>query len=92
MTYAERATLLQRSEAAWRMGHGNIVPYELLTGSGSMALLTASLKVLRNLVAYQQFVFVPSSIKDRLLLTIGHALGRSIRRDPDRRSRYAPNR
>jgi hypothetical protein len=26
MTYAERATLLQRSDAAWRMGHGNIAP------------------------------------------------------------------
>lgn len=75
MTYAERATLLQRSDAAWRMGHGNIAPYELLTGSGSMALLAAGLKVLRELVAYQRFVFVPSSIKDRLLLTIGDALG-----------------
>jgi hypothetical protein len=75
MTYAERATLLQRSAAAWRMGHGNIAPYELLTGSGNMALLAASLNVLRDLVTYQKFVFVPSSIKDRLLLTIGHALG-----------------
>jgi len=75
MTYAERATLLRRSDAAWRMGHGNIAPYELLTGSGNMALLAASLKVLRDLVAHKRFVFVPSSIKDRLLLTIGHALG-----------------
>ncbi|MDT0264335.1 hypothetical protein [Jatrophihabitans lederbergiae] len=75
MTYAERATLLHWSTAQWRMGHGNIAPYELLTGSGNMALLAESLKVLRELVAYQQFVFVPSSIKDRLLLTIGDALG-----------------
>jgi hypothetical protein len=75
MTYAERATLLHRSTAQWRMGHGNITPYELLTGSGNMALLAESLKVLRELVVYQQFVFVPSSIKDRLLLTIGDALG-----------------
>lgn len=75
MTYAERATLLQKSEAEWRMGHGNIAPYELLTGSGNMALLAASLAVLRDLVAYERFVFVPSSIKDRLLLTIGNALG-----------------
>lgn len=75
MTYAERATLLRRSTAQWRMGHGNIAPYELLTGSGNMALLAESLTVLRELVTYQQFVFVPSSIKDRLLLTIGDALG-----------------
>lgn len=75
MTYAERATLLHRSTAEWRMGHGNITPYELLTGSGNMALLGEALKVLRELIAYRQFVFVPSSIKDRLLLTIGDALG-----------------
>lgn len=75
MSYAERATLLTRSEALWRMGHGNIAPYELLTGSGNMALLAEALSVLRELVAYQRFVFVPSSIKDRLLLTIGDALG-----------------
>lgn len=75
MTYAERATLLHRSTAQWRMGHGNVTPYELLTGSGNMAVLSESLKVLRELVSYQQFVFVPSSIKDRLLLTIGDALG-----------------
>jgi hypothetical protein len=75
MTYAERAALLHRSTAEWRMGHGNVTPYELLTGSGNMALLAESLNVLRDLVAYQRFVFVPSSIKDRLLLTIGDALG-----------------
>lgn len=74
MTYAERATLLHKSTAEWRMGHGNVVPYELLTGSGNMALLAESLNVLRELIGYQRFVFVPSSIKDRLLLTIGDAL------------------
>lgn len=74
MAYAERATLLRRSSASWRMGHGNIAPYELLTGSGNMALLAAALEVLRELVAFECFVFVPSSIKNRLLLTIGDAL------------------
>jgi hypothetical protein len=74
MTYAERAALLDRSKAAWRMGHGNIAPYELLTGSGNMKLLEKALEVLRGLVAYKQFVFVPSAIKDRVLLTVGGAL------------------
>lgn len=74
MTYAERATLLRRSNAAWRMGHGNPVPYELLTGSGSMELLAAAIDLLEELVDYQQFVFVPSAIKDRVLLTLGAAL------------------
>jgi hypothetical protein len=74
MTYAERAALLDRSKAAWRMGHGNIAPYELLTGSGNMKLLEKALEVLRGLIAYKQFVFVPSAIKDRVLLTVGGAL------------------
>ncbi len=74
MTYAERATLLHKLTAQWRMGHGNVAPYELLTGSGNMALLAESLAVLRDLIGYERFVFVPSSIKDRLLLTIGDAL------------------
>jgi hypothetical protein len=74
MSYAERATLLHRSQAAWRMGHGNPVPYELLTGSGSMDLLGAAITVLDELIDYQQFVFVPSAIKDRVLLTLGAAL------------------
>ncbi|HET8524224.1 MAG TPA: hypothetical protein VFL82_13395, partial [Thermomicrobiales bacterium] len=41
MAYAERAALVERSTAAWRMGHGNPVSYELLTGSGSPELMLA---------------------------------------------------
>ena len=75
MAYAERAVLLERSDARWRMGHGNPAPYELVTGSGSMELLEASARVVQQLVCdHQRFVFVPSSIKDRLLLTVGDAL------------------
>jgi hypothetical protein len=74
MSYGERATLLNRSTAAWRMGHGNPVPYELLTGSGSMELLGASMHMLQDLIEYRQFVFVPSAVKDRVLLTLGAAL------------------
>lgn len=75
MTYAERAVLLRKSEAPWRMGHGNPTPYELLTGSGSMELLTAGLEVLRELILeHRRFVFIPSGPAERLLLTIGNAL------------------
>lgn len=74
MTYAERAALLRRSSARWRMGHGNIAPYELLTGSGNMKLLEAALATLEELIDYGRWVFVPSSIKDRLMLTVGDAL------------------
>ena len=75
MSYAERAVLLERCNAPWRMGHGNPAPFELLTGSGSMELLERSLELLRRLlVEYKQWVFIPSAPKDRLLLTIGQAL------------------
>ena len=75
MSYAERAVLLERSQAPWRMGHGNPAPFELLTGSGSMELLERSLDVLRRLLLdYKQWVFVPSAPRDQFLLTIGQAL------------------
>lgn len=75
MAYAERAVLLRCSSAAWRMGHGPMAPYELLTGSGHMGLLEASAAVLRGLHAHERFIFVPSAIRDRFLLTLGDALG-----------------
>lgn len=75
MAYAERAVLLDRSEAPWRLGHGQVVPYELITGAGSMELLQAALPLLRRFVCDQsRFVYVPTTIRDRLLMTIGDAL------------------
>jgi len=75
MAYAERAVLMKRSEALWRMGHGSPTPYELVTGSGMPALLGASLDLMRHIVdEHKRFVFVPSSTSERQLLTIGNAL------------------
>lgn len=75
MTYAERAVLLHKSDAPWRMGHGNPTPYELLTGSGMRELLESSLDLLHDLVeGHRRFVFVPSAPAARALLTIGNAL------------------
>lgn len=75
MSYAERAVLLQKSKAPWRMGHGNPAPYELLTGSGSMELLHSGIEVLSELLlGHKRFVFVPSAPGERVLLTIGNAL------------------
>lgn len=75
MTYAERAVLLRKSKAPWRMGHGNPAPYEILTGSGSMDLLKAGLDVVEELVVtHRRFVFIPSAPGERMLLTIGNAL------------------
>jgi hypothetical protein len=75
MSYGERAVLVHKSKAVWRMGHGNPVPYELLTGAGCFEMMVAGLRVLRGLIEkHQKFVFVSSEPRERLLLTVGHAL------------------
>lgn len=74
MTYAERAILLDHSATPWRMGQGNPAPYELLIGSGRPEMVRTSIPVLRRLVDHEKFIFVPSTIKDRLLLTLGQSL------------------
>jgi hypothetical protein len=75
MTYGERAVLLRRSRAVWRMGHGNPVPYELVTGGANLELMVEATKLLRELIEVQQkFVFVASEPRERLLQTLGQAL------------------
>lgn len=76
MTYAERAVLTRRSNALWRMGHGNPAAYELLSGAaGSLDLVIESTRVLEELICrHKKFVFVPSEPRDQLILTIGDAL------------------
>src|SRR5207244_934840 len=46
MDYAERAILLERSQAVWRLGHGNPVTYELLTGADILELMVAAVNML----------------------------------------------
>ncbi len=75
LDYAERAILLRRSKAQWRLGHGNPVTYELLTGGGSLEVMVQATEVLRELIEkHQRFVFVASEPKERLFMTIGQAL------------------
>jgi hypothetical protein len=75
LDYAERAILLRRSQAVWRMGHGNPVTYELLTGGGNLELMEACINLSRELIeGHRKFVFVASEPRDLDLLTIGHAL------------------
>src|SRR6266702_2199417 len=80
MAYAERAILLHKSQALWRMGHGHPVPYELLTGGGlvidkDMPLLRQSMNMWRELlIINKRWVFVTSAPSDRVLLTLGDAL------------------
>jgi hypothetical protein len=77
MTYAERAYLLDHATptAVWRMGHGNPVPYELLTGGGNLELMVAASRVMRRLIeVHRKFVFVASEPREGMYLTIGQAL------------------
>ena len=75
MDYAERAILLRQSKAVWRMGHGNPITYELLTGGSILELMVAGTNVVRELVEeYPKFVFVASEPRELALLTIGNAL------------------
>jgi hypothetical protein len=73
--YAERAALLKRSHAPWRMGRGHPAPYELLTGSGSMELLVAGIDLLNELILeHRRFVYLSNARNEGVLLTIGNAL------------------
>ncbi len=75
MDCAERACLLYHSSAVWRMGHGNPVTYELLTGADVLELMVAGTSVMRDLIEkHQKFVFVASEPREPHLLTIGQAL------------------
>ncbi len=75
MDFAERAILLRRSEAIWKMGHGNPITYELLTGADNLELMVAGIGVLREMIEVRpKFVFVASEPRERVLLSIGQAL------------------
>jgi hypothetical protein len=75
LDYAERAILLRRSQSAWRLGHGNPVTYELLTGGGNLELMVEGTRVLRELVEVRQrFLFVAGEPREALYRTIGQAL------------------
>ncbi|WIG98044.1 hypothetical protein [Myxococcus sp. SDU36] len=74
-TYAERAVLVEKATAEWRIGHGNPCAFELLSGSGYRSLLVAALALLRQLIQrHQKFVFVTSEMEQRGHLTLGYAL------------------
>ena len=78
MAYAERAILLEKSEANWLMGHGSPLPYELMTGfwASRPEMTDSALNLMRRMVLeHKKFVFVPSAPRKRDILTLGNALG-----------------
>jgi hypothetical protein len=76
MTFAERAILKDKSQALWRMGHGNLVAYELVTGlwASKKERFQLSLDLIDWFVNYKKFVFIPSAPRKRHWLMIGNAL------------------
>jgi hypothetical protein len=74
MEYAERAILLHRSTAPWRIGHGHPVTTTILLPT-TRSLFLASIDVLRGLLLdHKKFLYVASSPADRLARTIGDSL------------------
>ena len=74
MTFMERQILGGSLKAPWRIGHGNPLAYELLTGAGSVDLLRLSVPVLRTLIEHKKFLFVSSDTTEQHIKTIGDAL------------------
>jgi hypothetical protein len=72
---AERKALLDRAGNGWRMGYGVPAPYELVTGSGSMAVIDAILPVLESLLlGDKRWVFVPNSLSSQAYTMLAAAL------------------
>lgn len=75
MSYAEVVVLLEKSNAVWRLGHGNPAPFQLLSGAGNPDMAIESIKVLQRMIdGHRRFVYVASESGDRDLLTLGQAL------------------
>ena len=77
MAYAERKILLEKSDALWRMGHGNPVAWELMTGffAHHKKMADAAIDTMSKLILdHKRFVFVPSAPRQRALLSMGNAL------------------
>jgi hypothetical protein len=75
MTFMERSVLADKARAPWRLGHGNPLAYEILTGAGMVELIRRGIPVLNRLILqHKKFVFVPSVTTKEHFLTIGDAL------------------
>lgn len=75
MTHMERAVLVEKATAPWRMGHGNPIAFEIISGSGLSDLIAIGVPMLHRLVLdHKKFIFVPSETTKEHYLTIGDAL------------------
>ncbi|MBI3408172.1 MAG: hypothetical protein HY040_07435 [Planctomycetes bacterium] len=75
MAAAERKALLEKTQTRWRLGHGMPAPLELLTGSGSMALIDETLPILEQLlIDYRRWIFLLSPGSHYAFATLANAL------------------
>jgi hypothetical protein len=75
MAHMERAVLVEKATAPWRMGHGNPIAFEIISGSGLADLIAIGVPMLQRLVLdHKKFIFVPSDTTKEHYLTIGDAL------------------
>lgn len=75
LAWAERAILLRKSTAIWRMGRGELVTYDLLTGGGNLDIMVEAGTVLRELIEqHQKFVYVAQESRAEPFRTIGWCL------------------
>jgi hypothetical protein len=73
MAYMERDILTHVATARWRIGHGSPAPMELVA-TGYSDLVVRSIRLIREMVAYERFLFVASDHVNRTLNTIGQCL------------------
>lgn len=76
LAWAERAILLRESSAAWRLGRGSALPFELLSGlwASSAINLRIGLDLIAEYMDFGRFVFVSRNTRQRHFLMIGQAL------------------
>lgn len=74
MTYKEREFLLESGPDVFKLIHGPMFPYEMLTGAGRAHALTTCLKIIGKLVDDGHYAAIVSSSTDGELLDLGLAL------------------
>lgn len=76
LAFAERAVLIEKGSAPWRMGTGSPVPIEMLSGywASAVGLVNASLELLRKMIDHQRFLFVADPAPHLIWTSLGNAL------------------
>jgi hypothetical protein len=74
MLYKERELLLNNPPGTFKLIHGPVFPYEMLTGSGKQHILQECLQLLQALIDDGSYAAIVSKAPQRELLALGMAL------------------